>query len=59
MFGMFEGLRRRRSAVREGQGQEQESRDWKDGEVHADLIRTPDGKFRWRYLLVDIPSKSL
>jgi len=53
MFGMFQGLRRN-SSIRETE--RVEVRDWEEAEVHADLVRTSEGKFQWRYLLVDIPS---
>lgn len=52
IFGMFDGLKTRSS----GRPTKQESKLWEEAEVHADLIRSQDGKYQWRYLVVDIPS---
>jgi len=53
MFGMFDGLRRK---IPNHESEHIEPRDWEEAEVHADLVRTSEGRFQWRYLLVDIPS---
>ena len=51
--GIFNNLRKSRTIPQE----EPSLKQWDEGEVHADLIRNSDGRFVWRYLLVDIPSE--
>lgn len=55
IFGMFGGLKRESS---EGGHRVTNRTIWEEGEVHADLVRGSSGKFQWRYLVVDLPSKN-
>lgn len=54
--GLFGGLRSK--SLTSNRPEAAEGAIWNEGEVHADLVRQSNGKFTWRYILVDIPSKS-
>ena len=54
--GVFSSLKRSKKTSNEKKSRQTGGRSFMEGEVHADLVKNKDGYFKFRYLLVDMPS---